>query len=174
MKKLILIICILMMINPVYAGLIGDFYQNEQYGCSMNGYGWKADLSGKKKLISFKNEDDGISEVSLDVVPAKKFGAENAKQIAIARIEAYDSWMYVGGRQMEQWEIGNANAADGFIVMYSKNLFSKTSGTIKLIVTEKYYMKGGNAYMVTILTTSQAWYSVKSTLLKIANSFKIT
>jgi hypothetical protein len=164
---------IIVLTSPVIAGLIGDFYQNERYGCSLSGNGWNADANQRKKLVVFKG-DDGISEVSLDVLPMSQYSASTAKQVAQGRVEGYDSWMYIGGRQMEGWEISNANASDGYLVMYSKNVFSRTSGAIKILVTEKYYIKNGYVYVVSILSSSQTWSSAKDNLLRIAGSFKLS
>ena len=172
MKKYIVLLLVIFLAAGVSAGLIGDFYNNDRYGCSISGNGWKADAVQQKKLVVFKS-DDGISEVGLDVVPLNTLNASDAKGVATARIGGYDSWMYIGGRQMEGWEISNANAADGFLVMYSKNVFSRTSGAIKILVTEKYYIKGGYAYIISILSFSQAWSSAKDNLLRIAGSFKL-
>jgi len=173
MKKVVSVIVMTLLMTCAQAGLIGDFYTNDRYGCSISGNGWAPDTVQQKKLVVFK-AGDGISEVSLDVIPMATVRASTAKQVATARVEGYDSWMYIGGRQMEGWEISNANAADGFLVMYSKNVFSRTSGAIKILVTEKYYVKNGYVYIVSMLSSSQAWSNAKDTLLKIAGSFKLS
>ncbi len=174
MKKILAIICFLSILSlQAQAGLIGDFYNNERYGCSLSGSGWKGDVAQQKKLVVFRS-DDGISETGLDVQPLAKYSAQKAIDVAKARVEGYDSWMYIGGRQMEGGELWSANAADGFLVMYSKNVFSRAGGAIKILVVEKYFVKGGYVYIVSMITSSQAWASSKDNLMRVANSLKIS
>jgi hypothetical protein len=172
MRIVIIMIIGTLLISPLNAGMIGDYFQSDKHKCSINANGWQPLLNTKKKLIILKAED-GISEVDLEVAEMEVYEAESALEVAKARIEGYDGWVYIGGRQLEPWEIRNANAEDGFIVMYSKNIFNKVSKKTKILVAEKYYVKGEKAYIISMLTTERSWPKTKSKLVNIAKSFKL-
>ena len=172
MKKFILaVFCLLVAAS---ANWNGNRWNDEKYKFTFEIPGaWQIDPATRRR--AYANRGDGVTEFYVEVHPAKKKDApekRNAKELATDSMRGYDSWRYVAGRELTGGDRKGAQTA--FSVMYSRSILQRaTSRPVQVIAQEGYYIKGDNAYIVTMVTDSDTWESAKKDLMQTWNSFRV-
>ncbi len=171
LKKICYIsIFVFLFLTTGQAELKGNRYTDDQYNFEISvPRDWQINIGNSKRHILMLGPDKA-SEVGIDVFKLDS-SQNNAKDVAVAHIIAYDGWQYVAGRHLGWTEKRGADTA--FSTMYSKSLLSATGGKKEIIVQEFYFVKARQVYILTLTTDSEAWFEAKEFLLEALDSFKI-
>jgi len=150
------------------AGWNGNRYTDDKYNFTFEIPGsWQIDPSSHRRV--YANRGDGVTEFYVEVIPAKQRSAETA---AKENLKAYDSWRYVAGRRLNGNERRGAESA--FSVMFNRSVLQRaTARTVLVIAQEGYFVRGDNAYIVTLITDSDTWDSSRRDMLAVWNSFRL-
>lgn len=173
MKRSLILFCTILVIavsSIAQAGLIGNYYESDQFKYAINGESdWTISDKERRYQVKIINPRTG-SFVGVNAMPKEgKIG--NARDLAMDYIEAWDSWIFTAGRYLNDNE--GPNGIRGFQVMYGKNVLDPAKGRYKQIIVERYFVHNGLSYVVTAWTSDLSWLEDKQAISNIFSSFKI-
>jgi outer membrane protein assembly factor BamB len=166
MKKYVLICALLLCSVSLYANpIFVDRYQTNFNAVE----GWEMTDVRDGKSVSFY-QSESMTTINISSYYYEEPVSANGFQ-RMRMTGYYDGWMNLFERTGTAEEAAKANVEESYVAVYSKHILGEQMKVTESLSGEYYFVKGHNAYVVSMITLKSNWAEAQDKLKFVLDSF---